>query len=173
MKEMRSLGLIIAAIFGLLAMGAFFSPTYSEQMSYAQGFLFAGGLLFIASVVILVAALGFHTFALYLAVLMAMAIAAFGLYGGILVVILTYLSWGFVFALQLLLVHHQVSTAIDWFVARYTYQAFRAEYWVFYPMLWVFYLLLEVIPSWVYREHLIHFDPGKVLAEMAEILPSK
>ncbi len=171
MKEMRSLGLVIAAIFGLLALGAFFSPTYTEQMSYAQGFLFTGGLLFIASVVILVAALGFHTFALYLSVLMAMAIAAFGLYGGVLVVILTYLSWGFVFALQLLLVHHQVSTAIDWFVARYTYRTFRAEYRIFYPMLWLFYLLLDVIPSWVSREHLIRFNPGKVLTKMAEMLP--
>ncbi len=171
MKEMRSLGLIIAAIFGLLALGAFFSPTYTEQMSYAQWFLFAGGLLFIASVVILVAALGFHTFALYLSVLMAMAITAFGLYGGVLVVILTYLSWGFVFALQLLLVHHQVSTAIDWFVARYTYRTFRAEYRIFYPMLWLFYLLLDVIPSWVSREHLIRFNPEKVLTKMAEILP--
>ena len=171
MSDMRSLGLIIAAIFGLLALGAFFSPTYSEQMSYAQWFLFAGGMLFITSVVIIVAAVGFHTFALYLAVLIAMAVSIFGIYGGILVVSLTYVSWGFVFAVQLLLALHNVSSAIDWFVTHYTYQTFRAEYRIFYPMLWLFYLLLEVIPSVVYREHLIRFDPGKVLTKMAEILP--
>ena len=171
MSQMQSLGLILAAIFGLLALGAFFSPTYTQQMGYAQGFLFAGGLLFITSVVILVAALGFRTFALYLAVLLSMTIAAFGIYGGLLVIILTYMSWGVVFALQLLLAHHQVPTAIDWFVAHYTYRTFRTEYWIFYPMLWIFYLFLDVIPSWIAREHLIRFDPRKILNAMARILP--
>ena len=168
MKEMRSLGLIIAAIFGLLALGAFFSPTYTEQMSYAQWFLFAGGLLFIASVVILVAALGFHTFALYLSVLMAMAITAFGLYGGVLVVILTYLSWGFVFALQLLLVHHQVSTAIDWFVTRYTYWTFRAECRIFCPVLRLFYPLLDVIPPHVSLVN-IYYSTDKIHKDITKI----
>lgn len=171
MSEMRFLGLIITAVFGLLALGAFFSPTYSEQMSYAQWFLFAGGMLFITSVVIIVAAVGFHTFALYLAVLIAMTVSIFGIYGGILVIGLTYVSWGFVFALQLLLVHHRVTTAIDWFSAHYTYRTFRAEYRIFYPMLWLFYLLLEVIPSLFSRERLIRFDPQKVLTEMTRILP--
>ncbi len=165
------MSLLIAAAFGLLALGAFVSPTYTEKMNYAQWFLFAGGVLFVTSVVILVAALGFHTFALYLSVLMAMAIAALGLYGGVLVALLTYLSWGFVFALQLLLVHHQVSAAIDWFVARYTYQMFRIEYYIFYPMLWLLYLLLEVVPSLLAHEHVIRFDPKEIHRKMAQILP--
>jgi len=171
MKEVRSLGLIIAAIFGLLALGAFFSPTYTEQMSYAQWFLFAGGVLFIVAVVILVAAVGFHTFALYLAVLMAMAIAAFGLYGGFLVLILTYATWGLVFAMQLLLIHHRVPSAIDWFRDRYTYRTFHAEYRLFYPMIWLFYFLLEILPYLLFRDRLIPFAPKKILHFMKTILP--
>ncbi len=171
MKEARSLGLIIAAVFGLLALGAFFSPTYTEQMGYAQWFLFAGGVLFIVAVVILVAAVGFHTFALYLAVLMAMAIAAFGLYGGFLVLLLTYITWGLVFAMQLLLVHNHVQTAIDWFRERYTYRTFQAEYRLFYPMLWLFYFLLEVLPHFIFRDPIIAFDPKEILSAMKSILP--
>jgi hypothetical protein len=171
MKSNRSLAFVIAAIFALLALGAFFSPSYTQQIGYAQWFLFAGGILFIASVVVIVAAFGFHTFALYLAVLIAIAIATFGLYGGILVVLLTYLTWGFVFALQVLLVYNHVPAALDWFQARYTYRAFYTEYRIFYPMLWIFYFLLEVIPGLIYRDSMRLFDPKKTLDTMKKILP--
>ncbi len=171
MSDMRSFGLILAAIFGLLALGAFFSPTYTEQMGYAEWFLFAGGMLFIASTVVVVAAIGFHTFALYLAVLIALAVSASGVYGGILVIVLTYLSWGFVFAIQVLLVYHHAATAVDWFRARYTYRAFYAEYRLFYPMLWLFYFLLDVVPHVLFRDRLIPFHPGEILQQMKKILP--
>jgi len=172
MKPFYLLIVIIIAILFLLGVGAFISPSYTQQMSYTEAFLFAGGLWFIASVVIVVAAVGFRTFALYLGVLAAMAIAAFGLYGGFLVLLLTYASWGFVFALQLLLAHHQVPTAIDWFRDRYTYKSFYAEYRVFYPMLWLLFFFLDVIPHLIFRDHMIEFDPPKILHFMKRVLPS-
>ena len=170
MKEHASLILTIFAIFALLALGAFFSPTYTQKIGYAQWFLYAGGLLFIASLVIIVATFGFHAFSLYLTVLIAAAIAAFGLYGGFLVVILTYLSWGFVFSIQLLLVHHRVPTAISWFQERYSYRAFSIEYWVFYPMLWLFFLLFERLPHLFHHDRIVTFDPSETLRFMKSIL---
>jgi hypothetical protein len=170
MREYRSLALIILATFGLLALGARFSPTYTQQMSYAQAIVFGGSVLFIASVVILVAAIGFRTFALYLAVLMGLAVAAFGPIGGVWVLGLTYLSWGFVFAMQLLLVLNDVPSAIAWFRRHYTFRTFRVEYTFFYPMLWVMYLLLEVIPRLLYRDRLLYLHPNEILDKMEHLL---
>jgi len=171
MKPYYTLGLIIVTVLFLLGLGAYFSPTYTQKMGYVQSFLFAGALWFIASVVLLVAAVGFRSFALYLSVLTGMAIAAFGIYGGVLVLLLTYATWGFVFALQLLLVHHQVQTAIQWFCDHYTYPSFYAEYRIFYPMLWLLFFFLDVIPYLFFREHMIKFDPPKILRFMKKTLP--
>jgi hypothetical protein len=171
MKPFYLLMMIIVAILALLGVGAFISPAYTQQVGYAEAFFFAGGLWFIASVVIVVSAVGFRTFAFYLGILATMAIAAFGLYGGFLVLVLTYVSWGFVFALQLLLVHHQVPTAVDWFRDRYTYKSFYAEYRVFYPMLCLLFFFLDVIPRRIFRDHMIEFDPPQILRVMKKILP--
>ncbi len=170
MKETKSLGLVIFAIFALLGLGAYFSPSYTQQMQYAQGFLLAGALLFIASVVIVVAALGFYTFSLYIAVLAAMAIASFGIYGGFLVIVLTYVTWGFAFGIELLLVHNNTQTAIDWFKKYYTFKSFKREYYVFYPILWVLYFLLDVMPYILYRDKIIEFRPKNILRKMEKIL---
>jgi hypothetical protein len=170
MGEYRSLGVILAAIFALLLLGARFSPTYTQQMGYLHATLLGGSLLFIASVVVIVAAIGFRTFALYLALLVGMAIAAFGLLGGWLVLGLTYASWGFVFALQLLLALNDVPSAIAWFRRYYTWETFRTEYRFFYPMLWVMYLLLEVLPRLIYRDRLLQIHPKETLRKMEAIL---
>jgi hypothetical protein len=170
MKLDYPLGFIVLSIFGLLGLGTFVSPAYSQQISYAQGFLLAGALLFIASVLIVVAAIGFRSYALYLAVLVAMAIAAYGLYGGILVLLLTYASWGFVFSLQLLLVYHHVQTAMEWFKERYTWSTFYAEYRIFYPALWFLYFFLEVVPHIFLRDHMVRFDPQRILHLMEQAL---
>jgi len=170
-KEHASLFFTLVAIFALLALGAFFSPSYTQQMGYAQWFLYAGGLLFVASIVIVLAAFGFHSFSLYLAVLIAAAMTAFGLYGAFAVVLLTYLSWGFVFSIQLLLVHHHVPSAAAWFQERYTYRTFRMEYRIFYPMLWIFYCLLECLPRFFRHDHIVTFNPSDTLRFMKNILP--
>ncbi len=170
MKEHGSLIFVTVSIFVLLGLGAYFSPTYTQQIQYAQGFLLAGALLFIASVVVIVAALGFHTFSLYIAVLAAMAIASFGIYGGFLVLLLTYITWGFAFGIELLLVHNNTQTAMDWFKKYYTYKSFKREYYVFYPILWILYFLLDVMPHFFYRDKIIEFRPKKILSKMEKIL---
>jgi len=170
MGEYRSLGLIIAATFVLLGLGVWFSPTYTQKMGYAEAIVFGGSVLFIAAVVILVAAAGFRTFSLYLAVLMGMAIMAFGPMGGLLVLGLTYVVWGFVFAMQLLLVLNDVDPAIRWFRHYYTYPMFLAEYRLFYPMLWLVYILLEVIPHLIDRERMMVFDPHRIPEAMKKHL---
>ncbi len=172
MSSYRSLALVIASIFLLLGIGAYFSPSYTAQMTYAQGFLLAGALLFIASVVVVVAAVGFHHFALYLGVLASMAIASMGLYAGFLVLALTYVVWGFVFGLELLLAFHQAPTAIAWFKTHYTYRVFYGEYRLFYPIIWCLYFLLEVVPRLVTRDRPVAFEPHKVITMMREILPA-
>jgi hypothetical protein len=171
MKEHSSLSFVIVSIFVLLGMGAYLSPSYTQQIGYAQGFLLAGAVLFIASIVIVVATLGFHTFALYIAVLAGMAIASFGIYGGLLVIILTYITWGFAFSIELLLVHNDTSTAIEWFEKYYTFKTFKREYYAFYPILWIMYFLLDIMPYLFYRDRIIEFRPRKVLEKMARILP--
>ncbi len=170
MKQNGSLAFVILAIFILLGAGAYFSPSYTQQMAYANGFVLAGALLFITSVVIIVAALGFHTFSLYIAVLASMAIASFGIYGGFLVLLLTYITWGFAFGIELLLVHNNTQTAIEWFKKYYTYESFKREYYIFYPMLWILYFLLDVMPHFFYRDKITEFKPGSVLVKMRDIL---
>jgi len=170
MGEYRTLGLIIAAVFALLGLGAWFSPSYTQQMGYLEAIIFAGSLLFIVSVVILVAAAGFRTFALYLGVLTAMAVAAFGLYGGLLVLGLTYVTWGFVFGIEFLLAHHRVPTALAWFRRYYTARVFQIEYRLFYPMLWVLFGLLDVMPRLLYRETGERFVPSETFRYIREYL---
>jgi len=170
MKNAFTFGLITAFIVILLGIGAFYSPTFTQKMGYAQSILLVGELWFIASVLILVAALGFHTFSLFLSVLTTIAIVGFGVYGGFVVLSLVYLSWGFVFSLQLLLVHHHVLSAIDWFRERYTFADFQAEYRMFYPMLWILYVLLDLLPHLFFREPMDRFTPLKTLQYLQTIL---
>jgi hypothetical protein len=171
LRESIELIAITLAVFVLLGIGAWLSPTYSQQKTYAEWFVFAGALLFVASLVIVVAAVGFRTFALYLTVLCGMALAAFGIEGLLWVVGLTYTVWGFVFSLQLLLAHHHVPSAIHWFRTYYTVTTFQAEFRLFYPMHWLMYALLERIPRLLERETSAPFDPRAIATELIAILP--
>ena len=62
MSEHRSLALTIIAIFIVTLMAAYFSPSFAEQRSYLELFILLGSLLFIFSVVVIFATLGFHSF---------------------------------------------------------------------------------------------------------------
>ncbi len=82
--------------------------------------------------------------------------------------ILTYLSWGFVFAVQALLLMHGRPEAVEWLKKRYTYRSFMREMWIFLPMILLFYLLLEIVPGMVgLEDSVIRFSP-KELAERAQ-----
>jgi len=170
MKEYRSLALIIIAIFVITLVGAYFSPSFEEQRTYIELFMLFGSLLFIFAVVVIFAALGFHSFALYLALFLAVVTAMFGVLGALIVVLITYITWGSVFAMEVLLFDAGSQSAKEWFMSRYKFKAFKAEYYAFYPMLGFIYVLLEILPNLLSRESVISFSPSRVLKKMEELL---
>lgn len=170
LREYRYFILIIFAIFGILLLGAFFSQTFTEQKTYLELFMLMGALLFIFSVLVVVAILGFSSFAIYLALFIAAAIAIYGIEGALLVIGMTYFIWGFIFSIEVLLVDNDVKSAIDWFKKRYTFESFKWEYYAFYPMMLILYVLIELFPSLLHREQFKRFSPRQVFEKMREIL---
>jgi len=170
MKEYSYLFLTIVALFGIILAGAYFSPTFEEQKSFLELFYLSGAVLFIFSALVIFAAIGFRSFAIYGAIFLAAVMGMYGIEGALLVVVLTYITWGSIFAMQILLFYHRVKSAVTWFEERYTFKSFKYEYYVFYPMFWVAYVFLEFIPSMLYREDFLKFTPSKVLEEMRHLL---
>jgi len=172
MREYRSLALTVIAIFIVTLVGAFFSPTFNEQKTYLELFFLFGALLFIFSILVIFAAIGFSSFSLYLSVFLAAVMGMYGVEGALLVTGMTYFIWGSIFAMEVLLFYNHVKSAKEWFIERYTFKTFKNEYYAFYPMLVVAYIFLELIPSIFYRESFLKFHPSKVLKVMEEILPN-
>ncbi len=170
MREYRSLALTIIAIFIVTLAGTFFSPTFQEQKTYFELFFLFGALLFIFSILVIFAAIGFSSFSLYLAVFLAAVMGMYGVEGALLVTGMTYFFWGSIFAMEILLFYNHVKSAKVWFLERYTFKSFKNEYYAFYPMLMIAYIFLEWIPSILYRESFLKFHPSKILKEMEEIL---
>lgn len=170
MSEYRSLSLTVIAIFIITLMAAFFSPSFAEQKSYLELFILFGSLLFIFSVVVVFATLGFHSFALFLSIFLAAVIALYGVVGALLVTVMTYFLWGSIFAMEVLLFYNGSESAQAWFVSRYDFKTFKMEYFAFYPMMGMLYILLEFIPYIFSKEKLLKFTPSKVLKEMEELL---
>ena len=170
MREYRSLALIVITIFIITLVGAFFSPTFQEQKTYLELFFLFGALLFIFSILVIFAAIGFSSFALYLTLFLAIVMAMYGVEGALLVTGMTYFLWGSIFAMEVLLFYNHVKSAKEWFIARYTFKTFKNEYYIFYPMLYMLYIVLEFVPSLFAREKLLKFFPSRVLKEMEEIL---
>jgi len=170
MQEYRSLFITIIAIFILTLAGAYFSPTFSEQKTYLELFSLLGALLFIFSALVVFAAIGFRSFALFMAVFLAIVISMFGVLGAFIVVGLTYIAWGSIFAMELLLIDNNVTSAKMWFISRYDFKTFKMEYYAFYPLIGFVYLLLEIIPNILSKESAMGFSPSRVLKEMEELL---
>ena len=170
MQEYRSLIVTIFAIFGLLLLGAIFSPSFTVQRTYLELFMLFGSLLFIFSVLVVLATIGFGSFALYLAIVMGGILLLFGVQSAFLVIIMTYGIWGFIFAIELLLVANNVSTAMTWFQERYTFSTFSKEYYAFYPMILVVYFLVELLPSLLEHQKPKRFSPRQVFEKMRTLL---
>jgi len=170
MQEYRSLALTIIAIFIVTILGAYFSPSFEEQKTYIELFILFGSLLFIFSVVAIFAFLGFHAFSLYMGIFLALIISMFGVLGAVIVVTLTYISWGSVFAMEVLLFDNGVEGAKEWFLSRYTFKTFKVEFYAFSPLIGFMYLILEIIPGIISRESVIDFSPSRVLKKMEELL---
>ena len=170
MSEYRSLALTVIAIFIITLLAAYFSPSFSEQRSYLELFILFGSLLFIFSVVVIFATLGFHSFALFLSIFLAAVIALYGVLGALLVTTITYFLWGSIFAMEVLLFYNGSQSAKEWFVSRYDFKTFKMEYFAFYPLMGMLYILLEFIPYLFSKEKLLKFTPSKVLKEMEALL---
>jgi hypothetical protein len=170
MSEYRYLALVIFGIFAVILLGAYFSPTFEEQKGYLDLFMILGAVLFIVSTLAIFARLGFSSFALFMAIFIAAVIALFGFLGAFIVIFLTYITWGSMFAMEVLLFDAGAQSAKEWFQKRYTFKTFKIEFYAFYPMLGFLYILLEILPNLLSRESVIDFSPARVLHEMEELL---
>lgn len=170
MSEYRSLALTVIGIFIITLLGAYFSPSFEEQKTYLELFMFFGSLLFIFAVVAIFASLGFHSFALFLSIFLAAVISLYGVLGAFIVTSMTYFLWGSIFAMEVLLFHNGSTGAKEWFVTRYKFKTFKMEYYAFYPLMGLLYVMLEFIPHLFLKEKLVKFTPSKVLKEMEELL---
>ena len=170
MHEYRSLALTVIALFVITFMAAYFSTSFTQQQSYLELFTLLGSLLFIFSVVVIFAILGFYSFALFLSLFLAIIITVFGVLSAFIITAITYFLWGSIFAMELLLFYNGSESAKEWFMARYDFKTFKLEYYAFYPMMYLLYVLLEFIPYLFSKEQLVKFAPSEVLKEMETLL---
>jgi len=170
MREQSDLIAIVLAIFATLMVGVYLSPSFEETKSLLLILMNILIVVVVFGLLVGIAYLGFASFALYGAIFVAMVMAMFGFYGVLLVVGMSYLIWGFIFAFEALLVGHRVVSAQEWFKGRYTYASFYKEYLVFYPMLFIVYAIVEALPTWLDFQKPPRFDPHAILLRMREIL---
>ncbi|MCB4752383.1 MAG: hypothetical protein LGB03_05920 [Sulfurovum sp.] len=170
MKEYVYLLLTIVALFGIVFIGAIFSPTFEEQKNFLELFYFGGSILFIFSVLIVFATIGFRSFAIYGAIIIASIMALYGTEVALLLFMFGYVVWSFVFSMELLLFYYGLASARKWFKKYYTFKMFQYEYYLFYPMLFITYLFLEIVPSLFYREPLSVFKPSYTFEAMKKLL---
>ena len=169
-REYRYIIVTIFAIFGILLAGAYYSDSFSQRLEYLELFMLFGSLLFVFSMLVIFVILGFGSFAIYMAIFISIVMLMYGIVGVILVTSMTYLSWGIVFSIELLLVYHDVPSAIEWFKKRYDFRSFRMEYYAFYPMTILLYLLIELLPNIWHGESIERFSPHQIFEKMREVL---
>ena len=78
--------------------------------------------------------------------------------------ILTYICWGFVFAIQGLLLLHGQEESVEWLKKRYNFKIFIRELAIFFPMLLLFYFLLEIVPA------MLKLDDAVICFSISEII---
>ncbi len=159
------LGLSVAII-AILLLGVYTSPTYTQKEMMFNSIIYFLSVLFIASVTLVVLWHGFKEFSVMLAIILAMIISLLGVKAGMIAIVATYIIWGFVFSIELLLAHNGVEGAIIWFKKHYRVNSFKVEFKIFYPMLIVMHILLEIIPSIIYKEPILDFNPKELYEAM-------
>ncbi len=159
------LGLSVAII-AILLVGVYTSPTYTQKEAMFNSIIYFLAVLFIASVTLVILWHGFKEFSVMLAIILAMIISLLGIKAGIIAVAMTYVIWGFVFSIELLLAHNGVEGAIVWFKKHYKVNSFKVEFKIFYPMIIVMHILLEIIPSMIYKEPILDFNPKELYEAM-------
>ena len=158
-------GLTIAII-ATLILSIYTSPTYTQKTTYINSLILFIEVLFISSATILILWKGFKNFALMLTIILAAITSLFGIEAAIIASLFTYITWGFAFSIEVLLAHNEVQGAIDWFKKHYSSRMFSIEYKVFYPLIKIMHFLLETIPSKIYKEPILDFDPDELYTAM-------
>ena len=169
-EEYSPLIFIMAVILLLFLAAAWLSPAPRDKLSYLQYFFMTLATLYVLVTLLVLIALGFRKLSYYMVIFLVLAIYMGGFTMAAIAILLTYLSWGFVFSLETLLVYHGIESAREWFAKRYEYQGFEKEYHIFYPLILFFYFLLEWLPHRIHGESIASFKPNRVIDEMRKIL---
>ncbi len=172
-KEFMSLALLSLLIIVILLTGYFTSPTFTQKQQFISSLFYFVAVLFISSVTLVILWHGFKEFSIMLAIILALIISLLGIKAGLIAIFLTYISWGFVFTIELLLAHNGVEAAITWFKKHYTPKSFAIEFKIFYPMLLIMHFLLEIIPSIIYKEAILDFNSKELFEAMYNELDKK
>jgi hypothetical protein len=170
MGAYKELVFTIIAIFILTLIGAYVSPSFTEQQNFLQLFSLLVSLLFIFSLLVIFAVVGSKSFALFLALFTGLVLFMFGIYSALFLIVSFYVIWGGVFTMEVLLLNYDVVSAQEWFQERYTFQSFQVEFKLFYPLLLVTYFLLELFPTFFLRESPIEFSPKRILKKVERLL---
>ena len=169
MSQSKDFWLLVAlsfTIIGILILGIYTSPTYTQEQNYINSLILFLEVLFVASLTLVILWHGFKNFAIMLAIILAAIISLFGVEGGLIAMLLTYLTWGFAFSIELLLAHNGVEGAINWFKHHYKPKTFSLEFKIFYPMIKLMHILLEIIPGILYKEPILDFNPKELYKAM-------
>jgi len=159
------LGLSVTIV-AILLLGVYTSPTYTQKQNFFNSIIYFGAVLFIASATLVVLWHGFKEFSVMLAIILAAIISLLGLKAGLIAIFLTYIVWGFAFSIELLLAHNGVESAIKWFKTHYKPNSFKIEFKIFYPMIIAMHILLEIVPSIIYKEPILDFNPKELYEAM-------
>ncbi len=170
LREYRYIIVTIFSIFAILLIGAYYSESFSQKLEYLELFILFGSLLFVFSMLVVFAILGFESFAIYMAIFISVVMMMYGIIGVILVTAMTYLAWGIVFSIELLLIYHDVPSATEWFQGRYSFKSFEMEYYAFYPMTIMLYVLVDLLPNIWHGERIERFSPHQIFDKMREVL---
>ena len=169
MFKNRDFNILLAlsiTIVAILFLGIYTSPTYAQKQQLFNSFIYFIAVVFIASVTLVILWHGFKEFSVMLAIILGAIISLFGIAAGFKAIFATYIIWGFVFTIELLLAHNGVQSAINWFKKHYKTNSFKIEYKIFYPMMLVMYVLLEIIPGIIYKEKILDFKPKELYEAM-------
>ncbi len=79
---------------------------------------------------------------------------------------LTYLVWGFVVAVEVVLGMSGSGVALRWIKAHHSYKHLYVEVLVFYPMILLTYLFLELVPHYLFGALLTPFDMDELFERL-------
>ena len=80
--------------------------------------------------------------------------------------ILTYLTWGFIVAFEILLAMSGSKWAISWIRNRYSYKVLYREVMVFYPMIWLGHFFLETLPHRLFGAEMTPLDMDALFSKL-------